>query len=49
MRACIVNPPPLVQEPMYDTPIFVRPALACLGATLRAAGVACVLLDAKFE
>ncbi len=50
MRVCLINPPPhSVQEPMYDTPIFVRPALACLGATLREAGIACLLIDAKFE
>jgi anaerobic magnesium-protoporphyrin IX monomethyl ester cyclase len=50
MKVCLVNPPPhRVQEPMYDTPGFVRPALACLGATLREAGIDCVLVDAKFE
>src|SRR5258706_15610632 len=50
MRVCVVNPPArTVQEPMYDTPIFVRPALACLGAALRAAGETCTLVDAKFE
>jgi len=50
MKVCLVNPPPhRIQEPMYDTPLFVRPALACLGATLREAGIDCVLVDAKFE
>lgn len=50
MKVCLVNPPPhRVQEPMYDTPGFVRPALACLGATLREAGIECLLIDAKFE
>ncbi len=50
MRVCLVNPPPhRIQEPRYDTPLFVRPALACLGATLRQAGIDCVLVDAKFE
>jgi anaerobic magnesium-protoporphyrin IX monomethyl ester cyclase len=50
MKVVLVNPPPVsIQEPMYDTPIFVRPALACLGATLREAGVEVELIDAKFE
>jgi anaerobic magnesium-protoporphyrin IX monomethyl ester cyclase len=49
-RVCLVNPPPhRIQERRYDTPLFVRPALACLGATLREAGIDCVVVDAKFE
>ena len=39
MKVALVNPPPaFVQEPMYDRPTFVRPALAAMGATLREAG-----------
>jgi len=50
MDVCLVNPPPhRIQEPMYDRPIYVRPALACLGATLRQAGAEVDLIDAKFE
>jgi anaerobic magnesium-protoporphyrin IX monomethyl ester cyclase len=50
VKVCLINPPPhRIQEPMYDVPNFVRPALACLGASLREAGIECVLVDAKFE
>ena len=50
MKVALVNPPPVaIQEPMYDRPIFVRPALAAMGATLRQAGVEVELIDAKFE
>lgn len=51
LRVALVNPPVIaVIETWYDTPDFVRPALACLAGYLRCQGdYELLLIDAKFE
>ena len=50
VRVLLINPPPYQHVDEYDTPNFTRLGLACLAASLRAAGPAKVeIVDGKFE
>jgi radical SAM superfamily enzyme YgiQ (UPF0313 family) len=50
VRVLLINPPPYQHVDEYDTPNFTRLGLACLAASLRAAGSTKVeIVDGKFE